>query len=744
MSPAEARTRAILALLSVLLSKPAFAEELKKTPERAIQPVPACETLRKGRRFNVLFDRVDVDKLVQTAADVTCRTFIVPDNIKGKISIIGPDQGHGNVSAEEFYSAFLAALDANGMTIVRSGSFFRILEKSKANKSAVETVVDSHEVHTNEEMVTRLFQLRNAELEPVRAALAQLVSPGAEIVPFPPDVLILTEVGSNLQRIEKIVAQLDVAPADQLTVIQVKFASAQDVADKVQRILDKPRNSGAKPPASGHLVLADERTNKLIVLSNPATVERILQLLADLDVPLPGDGQVNFYPLKNAEAKEIVATLEPLLQGARGKQPAPLYGGTPGTAPPGNLGAPGMPQPPKSPAPGATPPSAAQVAGLITGEVKISASEATNGLVVIANPADYRSLIRLIEQLDTPRKQVFIEAAILEIDVEHDSDFGVSFHGVVTGSTPVFLGTNYPGQPNSLSLANLLTTNGALAGVQGPILTDLSSQLGVNIPQFGVILHALQQTSDVNVISTPHLLALDNKEAQIHVGQKVPFQTGYSPAAVQQAQNAGVSPTVNSISQLYAPITRENVELKLIVTPHVGEGDDLRLDIDEQTEEITSTDKVLGPTTSTRGTKTTVVAQNHRTIVLGGIMEDHVLESVAKIPILGDIPLLGHLFRSTTKKNVKTNLLLFLTPHIIRSRADFEEISERKRQERQKLLEEFWGERGAGEPPVDFTHKLGPLAAMAAAIRHEENRPENGGGGNPGEHLVRPRDIPAD
>ena len=126
MSPAEARTRAILALPCVLLSKPTFAEVLRETGERAIQPVPACETLRKGKRFNVLFDRVDVDKLVQTAADVTCRTFIVPDNIKGKISIIGPDQGHGNVSAEEFYSAFLAALDANGMTVVRSGSFFRI------------------------------------------------------------------------------------------------------------------------------------------------------------------------------------------------------------------------------------------------------------------------------------------------------------------------------------------------------------------------------------------------------------------------------------------------------------------------------------------------------------------------------------------------------------------------------------------------------------------------------------------
>jgi len=231
---------------------------------------------------------------------------------------------------------------------------------------------------------------------------------------------------------------------------------------------------------------------------------------------------------------------------------------------------------------------------------------------------------------------------------------------------------------------------------------------------------------------------MDNKEATIHVGQKVPFQTGYAPAALQQATNAGVNPSISNLSQLYAPITRENVELKLIVKPHVGEGEEVRLEIDEQTEEIATTDKVLGPTTSTRGTKTTIVGQNHRTIVLGGIMEDRVLESVAKTPLLGDLPVLGHLFRSTTKKKIKTNLLLFLTPHIIRNREDFEMISERKTRERQKLLEEFWGERGTGEPPVDFRHKLGPLAAMAAALRAEENRPENGGPGNPGEHVVAP------
>ena len=690
-----------------------------RASSRELEPSGTCGGPHAHERFKILFEHVEIEKLIQTVADATCRTFIVPDTIKGKISVIGPDRGTGEVDAEGFYAAFLAALEANGLTILRSGRFFRVIEKTRAGKSAIATVVDPDEPHpANDEMVTRLFRLRNVDLEATRAVLAQLLSPGAEMVPFPPDVLIVTEVGSNLERIEKLLSQLDVAPADPLRVIQVRFALVQDVADKIQRILDKGGGSGGKPSAPsavGQLVVADERTNKLIVRCSPGMLDRILQLLTELDVPLPGDGQVSVYPLKNSDAKEVVATLDPLLQGARGKQP-------PGAPP--NVAATGP---------------VASTGALFTGEVKVSASEATNAVVVMANPADYRTVARLIEQLDSPRKQIFLEAAILEIDLERDSDFGVSFHDVQNiGGVPVLFGTNYPGQPNSFNPSSLTSATGALAVLEGPVLTNLSNRLGFNITQFGLVLHALQQSSDVNVISTPHLLAMDNKEAVIHVGQKVPFQTGYAPAALQQAQNAGVNPAVNSISQLYAPITRENVELKLTVKPHIGDGDEVRLEIDEQTEEIASTDPVLGPTTSTRGTKTTIVGHDHRTVVLGGIMQDRVVETVEKTPILGDIPLLGHLFRNTTKKKSKMNLLLFLTPHIIRTRDDFETIAERKREERQKLIEQFWGERGTGEPPLDFTYKVGPLAAIAAAIRYEENRPENGGRGNPGEHLVAP------
>jgi general secretion pathway protein D len=708
------RSRRIAALLVCSLSASARAS-LDRLGEgvHPVEPQATCEARRAHRTFNVFFQNVDVEKLVQTVADATCRTFIVPDGIKGKISIVGPEGAPGQLDADSFYAAFLAALDTNGLTVLRSGAFFRVLDKAKAGKAPIETVIDAQELHhTNEEMVTRLFKLQNAELEPLKQVLSQLVTPGADIVPYPPDILIVTELGTNLTRLERLIAQLDVAPAaEELRVLPVKFASAPDLADKLLRLLDKNRGANPKGPApGGPLIVGDERTNKLVIVANPALFDRVRGFLAELDVPLPGDGQATVIGLKNAEAKDVAAALDPILQGGHAKPAGPNAG----------------PAPP-----------------LFTGDVKISASEATNSLIVVANPADYRIVSRLIEELDTPRRQVFIEAAILEIDTERDSDMGVSFHNVASvptpqGSVPLVLGTNYPGDPSSLSMSSLLSAGGILAGIQGPILTQLSNAVGVSIPQFGLVLHALQQSSDVNVISTPHLLAMDNKEAVIHVGQKVPFQTGYSPQAVQQAQTAGVTTAVSSISQLYAPITRENVELKLTVKPHIGEGDEVRLEVDEQTEEIASTDKVLGPTTSTRGAKTMIVAQDHRTVVMGGLMQDRVVDTVSKIPLLGDLPLVGNLFRSTTTKKTKLNLLLFLTPHVIRTREDFEEISRQKSEERQKLLEEFWGERGAGEPPVDFRHKAGPLAAAAAAIRREQNRPENGGKGNPGERVVTP------
>lgn len=725
---------------------------------------PTCEEARRRARYGIYFDKVEIEKLVQTVSDATCRTFILPENVRGKISIIGPENGRVEVDADQFYSAFLAALDANGLAVYPYGRFLKIVDKRSAKQNPIPTIVDPDQPYTtNEQMVTKLFKIKNVEVEPLRGVLQQLVSKDGDTIPFPPDTIIINDVGSNIHRLERLINQLDSrAASDEMRVIQVQYSSAQDVATTVQRLFEAksarpgqrpgtfnappnvPQPQGAVQQAEGQegsggpvtlsQIIPDERTNKLIIVASPAAFERIQNIVREIDIPAGGGGRINVYYLENANAEELASTLQSLAQGTANR--------------PRNLPQPNIPQGAPRGA-GAT-----QAAELFGGEVKISADKGTNSLVVVASQSDYKNLVQVIQQLDQPRRQVFVEAVIMEVNLDRNSEFGINVHqgfsldtddGAATG----ILGTKYSkqGLPPSFSLANLASFGGFLAGLQGPVIPALKN-LGLDIPAFGVVLHALQQSSDVNVLSTPHILTSDNEEAEITVGQNVPFQSGFSPSSLGTTTtgtgtttgglNASLLGSLGGLGSLYAPITRQNVELKLTVKPQINESDYIRLVITEQTEEIASSDPVLGPTTSKRSAKTTVIAKDQETVVIGGIMQDRTIESVSKVPVLGDIPLVGHLFRETTRRKTKTNLLLFLTPYIIRGQEDFRVIFERKMKERQQFVEQFYGQVAGYDVAVDFNRKTGPLGRMNQAVLKEEQRVENGGPGNPNERVFRP------
>lgn len=685
-----------LALSSLLLATAATAE-----------PKESCEAVRRDARFNVYFERVELTKLAQTVSDATCRSFIVGDNVKGTISLVGPENGKVKLDAEQFYSAFLAALDANGFTIYRQGRFYRIIEKQRARQHPVPLLEPNSAFPAADEVVTRVFRIQNAELEPLRAVISQLVTPGGDVLPAPPDGLIITDVVANLQRLESLLTKLDVPKvAESTRLLPVRHADAADVADKVTRLFtQKP---GAKP-ADALTVATDERTNRLLVAGTPAVLDRVAALVEQLDVEVPGDGRARVYRLKNADAKEVVSALEGMTQGGRSGKP----------------GAPPLPG-----------------AGVTTGEVRITANESLNALVIVASAGDYRTLVDVIEQLDVPMRQVFIETVIMEVNLERDAKLGVSFHGVAgSAENPVVFGSQPEGAPSSLSLKSLASVSGLLAGVQGPVLTQVSKVLGFDVSSFGIVLQAMQLSSDVNVLSTPHILTTDNKEAEITVGQRIPFQSGVNPALLQSLLTSGNASTASTLSTYGGTVTRERVELKLTVKPHIGDGDDVRLEINQQAEEIAGSNS-LGPITSTRGQKTAVVAKDDETLVLGGIMQDREIDSVAKTPLLGDLPVLGHLFRNTSKKKTKVNLLVFLTPHIIRDARDFKRLVDRKMEERQRLLEQFYGEAPGLEGAVDFSRKPGPLAAVQRALKREASRPENGGDGEPGDRILSPAPRP--
>ncbi|MGQ0508192.1 MAG: type II secretion system secretin GspD, partial [Myxococcaceae bacterium] len=740
---------------------------------RANRTTPNCEEVRRKAKFNIYFDKVDIEKLVQTVADATCRTFILPENIRGKISIVGPENGRVEVDADAFYAAFLAALDSNGLTVYAHGRFMKIVDKQRAKNSTIPTFTDPDEPYTtNEQMITKMFKVKYVDIEPLRGVVQQLVSPSGDTIPFQPDTIIINDVGSNMHRLEKIITQLDTRPlSDEVRVMQLQFASAQEIAEKVTKLFEARGNkpgqrpgtiappapgspgTGAPPgvpatsgestgssggPATLTQLIPDERTNKLIVVASPAAFDRINALVKEIDVPISGSERINVYYLENAAAEDLASTLQSLSQGTQNR---PRQGNAP--AIPG--------APPQSRAAGAP----VQAAELFSGEVKISADKATNSLVVIASSSDYRNLVKVIEKLDRPRRQVFIEAVIMEVNLNRNSQFGIEAHGgfllnAAGGQLPVVLGTNYKGSgpPPSTTLTSLASLGGFLAGLQGPLLAT-KDLIGFDIPQFGVVLNALQSSSDVNVLSTPHILTTDNEEAEITVGQNIPFQAGFSPSNLGglgglagAAGQTGALAGLGGLGSFFAPINRQNVELKLNVKPQINEADHIRLVINESTEEIASQDPVLGPTTSKRSAKTTVVAKDQQTVVLGGIMQDRVIEGVKKIPILGDIPLLGHIFRSETRGKVKTNLLLFLTPYIIKDQSDFQRIFDRKMKERQQFIEQFYGQVSGYDVAIDFSRKSGPLAKMGQALTRERNKLENGGMGQPGEKVYRPGETP--
>ena len=633
---------------------------------------------------------------MQTVSDATCKTFILSENVRGKISMIGPENGHTELDADQFYAAFLAALDANGLAVVPSGRFMRIVEKQRAKGAPIPFVADDGaKFPARDEVVTRVFTARHVELEALRGLVTQFLSPGADAVPFPPSTLIVNELGSNLDRLERIVRAVDVerGPTEELRVVPVRFAEAGTLADEVSRVL------APKAPKPGEVltITPDERTNRLIVVASPKLLQRALDLVAQLDVQLAGDGRAHVYRLANAEAKELAANLTEVVAATRVQ---------------------GKPSPP-----GAT-------------EPKISANESLNALVIVASTADYRNLVELIAQLDVPRRQVFIETVVMEVVVQRDDQLGASAHFVgAPGGVPIAVGSQPQGAVSSGKLESVARASGLLFGLQGPEVAALKA-LGISLPEFGLALTASQRTGDANIMSTPHILTTDNKEAEISVGQRIPFQQGLNPALAQQmAAQAGAQAA--SLAAFTGSVTREKIELKLIVKPHIGEGDHIRLDVNQSAEEVITSENPLGPETATRVQKTTIIARDGETVVLGGIMQDRVTESVSKTPLLGDIPILGRLFRHETKKKIKVNLLVFLTPHVIHEPGDLRRLMDKKMDERKKLLELTYGQSDARDP-VDYSRRPGPLMSMIRALKREQARPENGGTGAPGETVIAP------
>jgi general secretion pathway protein D len=754
-------------------NRPSAPRQGSQPPREAVTSTAAtvadskCVPLRG--RFLLAINKADIVDVLEQASRWTCRNFAYTDEaVRGKITLLSKTP----VTTEEAYAAFLAALTANGIAIYPSGRYYKLVRIADAKKVPIPTLLqDGSEAPATEQPVTKVLRLHYTDADQLRGVLGNFTSPqGADIQSIPPDVLILTDIGLNVRRIERIVDAIDRPGAgDMIRVVQVLYAPVRDVADKVNQVFaQQPAgpgrasrrtliggvSPGQPAPAPGapaatqpteisiSKVLADERTNKLIVIADDKSYQRILELVKQLDVPTSGEGGIHVVPLKNANAEDLAQTLQALAQGQSSTRR-----GTGGTTPAAFPARPGVP----TTTPGDTGArTAGTTAELFSGEVKITADKPTNSLVIMASAPDFSVVTRLIDKLDRPRRQVFVEAVIMEVNITNAKQFGVGMHAAIPYSTSDGTGfiplASEPGRVNSLGgLTSFVGLGGFLTGLQGPVSAELKDILPSGVTSLAVYIQALQTSTDVNVLSTPHILASDNEESEIAVGQNVPFQSGFAPQSVANAlSSSSGSSTASSVlglqglSGLYAPIQRQNVELRLKIKPQIGEGDTVRFDLEEQTEDIASTDQVLGPTTNKRSVKTKIVARDQSTVVIGGLIQDRTEQSVRKIPVLGDIPILGWLFRDTVTGKRKTNLLLFLTPYIIRDQSDFRRILERKRKEQQEFTEAFYGRQPGYQVPVDYARKPGPYARMHQGVEIETQKLDNGGPGAPGEHLVRP------
>jgi general secretion pathway protein D len=757
-------------------------------PGDTLRPESKCVPLQG--RFMLTFNKADVVDVLEQASRWTCRNFVYTEDIaRGKITLLSKTP----VTADEAYAAFLVALNSNNIAVYATGRYYKLIRTADAKKTPIPLFTDADAgTPANEQPITKVIRLNFVDADQMRGVVSNFVSPqGADVVSIPPDTLIITDIGLNIRRIERILEAVDRAGAgDLVRIVQVRYASAKDIADKINQIFQAqqgragtrrsallapgqaaaPARPGQPAPApaapapptgrpesvevSVSKIIPDDRTNKLIIIADEKSFQRILELIDQLDVPTTAEGGIHVVFLRNANAEEMAQTLSNLAQG-QAKTPGarPAGGAVPAAVPPGQPGAQRAPAAPSAPG--------GEVAQLFAGEVKITADKAQNALLIQASSADFSAVQRLIEKLDRPRRQVFVEAVILEVGLRNELQFGVGAHAAVPfdykGDTGVIPIASEPGRVSSFNLGSAVQLGGFLTGFSGPVSAELS-KLGINLPSLGVLVQALQTSSDVNVLSTPHIVATDNEESEITVGQNVPFQSGIAPAGLSNLlSTSGTTGTTGTtdlgnllglgatagLGSFIAPIQRQPVELRLKIKPQINEGGNVRLTVDVQNEEIVDRDPVLGPTTAKRSVKSQVLARDQSTIVIGGLIQERNVRSVRKVPFLGSLPLLGWLFRDTVDTKSKTNLLLFLTPYIIRDESDYRRIYERKRKEQQDFIEQFYGRQPQYEVHTDFARKAGPYGRMRAGIIQETSRLENGGAGEPGQRIIAPFGEPA-
>lgn len=646
----------ITGMLLVWLMTGAAGHALAADPNAQGSASPAGPLTRSDQGFMIDFKDVDLSLFVKLVGDAIQKNIVMDERVTGKVTIFAPKK----LNRTELYDIFLSVIESRGLTVVPRGRILQVMPVRDARQSGVDVVTAGEEKRL-EGLVTQIIPLERLNAAETVKVLTPLVSSGGVLTAYPlTNLLILTDGANNVSRLEKLVHELEGLPPRELGkihVIPLENADAEEMARFLQDIFT------SKTPVAGQQtgslasvgtaagpvnITAGKAANALLVTALLEDFEKINGLVKELSkLPAREVSRIHVVPLENADADELARVLQGLL--SRGQ--------TTGAAAPATSGQ-----------------QAAQAAGIgaaLKGQVQVTSDKATNSLLVAAIPEDFQKVRSVIKDLDIRRRQVYVEAAIMEVSLSRIKELGIEFRAMqnpANGSLTGFGGTSFGGISRAVTgPADLANLTGLAAGVIKGTITFR----GLEFLNIGALIRALQSESGVNLLSTPQLMTTDNQKAEIVVGSNIPLVTGRS-------LTTGGNPLTT--------VERKDIGVTLRLTPHITEGEYVKLDLYQEISSLadpTSTTQFsldsAGPIINKRYASTTVVVKDKETVAIGGLIREDTKAVEDKVPFFGDIPILGNLFKYKKDTKEKINLLVFLTPTIIKDDETIKKITEQKK-----------------------------------------------------------------
>ena len=632
-------------------------QPVRATPAPQPQPIaqtPPSDGKAEAKRYVTIdFDNVDISVFIKFVSELTGKNFVIDDKVKGKVTLISPRK----IAVDDVYKVFESVLEIYGFTTVQAGEVIKVVPALDARGKNLELRIKEDPVLPEDRIVTQILTLRHANPNEIKKVLDPMVSKTSIVLAYPPTgMLIITDVLSNIKRLQDIVSALDVEGVGEIiSYFPLRYSSATEMVKSLNMIFQQQAGKVMVSPVK---IVADDRTNALIILASENDTKKVKALLNLIDREMPrGSGSIHVYYLQNAKAEDLVKVLT------------------------------GLPQQTKTPDPKAV------AVAPISKNVQIVADKSTNALVITADTADYLIIEDVIQKLDISRPMVYLEALIMEVNADKGFKLGIEWQGANEGSykdkTGAVIG-GVSGDSGSYSIAQDLVSgkglpSGLTFGVIGQMINVATTTIAgvtttISFPNLAAFIQAYQSDTDFRFLSTPQLLTLDNEEAEITVGSNIPYVT---------RQDTTTTSEINYSSYEY-----KDVGVALKVTPQINKEGFIRMKLDQtvtkvdsKTADVGSGVSILAPTTLKRTAKTTVTIKDGETVVIGGMIEDESNTGTYKVPLLGDIPLLGWLFKTRSKSARRTNLFVFITPRIIRNPEDASRIQEDKKTYMQTIRE---------------------------------------------------------